>query len=825
MRKLTVLLSAFLLSPVLAWGVTPQTWQHATEEDFAKGEFDGTVVTSLGEVRLSRQVTLLLASEGAPAVVSAVVRGGDNLYAASGNEAKVYRVVDGKADVLAVLPGAMVACLAWSGDELLAGTGGEAAGIYRISPAGAVTKLWAADGVSYVWAITRAADGRLYAAVGPQGRVFAVAADGTAEQLYKADKLAKNVLCLAIDNDGMLYAGTDDAGLVVQIDPRQKTSRVIFDADENEIASLIPDDRGGLFVATADASKAAPDGAAKPGPARGGKAQIDTSVPEEKPPQQDGDPEPAPADDEAGQAKDAGASKSEAVTETPEAKAATTQQGGDAAAPAKLPAAVSEAPTAPATATGAGDAETKPAVDADEPMDPEGPDGAEGPEGPQGPEGPEGPQGPDAAGQTPQPAAMAAAAGGRPGGRPQPAGVGNAVYYVRRDGLVETRFRRPVTILSMIMQDGWLLLGTGNGGGIYRVSIDGDESAQMADTEARQVTALMSDHGGRVLFATANKGSVGVLGEGLAASGRYTSEALDGGQMARWGTVTVRAHAPAGSEVTIATRSGNVSKAEDETWSEWSKPVAANGFSPIVSPAGRFLQYRLELAGDGAATPAVTQVELIYQVGNLPPALTSVDVQPSDKGPKPNISTAGPMAFRHVEIKASDPNGDKLAFAVEFRQAGGETWVQIAKDLDQPKYVWDTRTVGDGAYELRIRASDSPANPQAAALTATRVSNILVVDNTPPVVSDLGAKPEGDGLLVTGQATDAASRIVAIAYSIDSQDEWVVAEPADGICDSDREAFKFTVKDIDPGPHRLAVKVTDLLGNVAYASITATVAE
>jgi hypothetical protein len=142
-----------------------------------------------------------------------------------------------------------------------------------------------------------------------------------------------------------------------------------------------------------------------------------------------------------------------------------------------------------------------------------------------------------------------------------------------------------------------------------------------------------------------------------------------------------------------------------------------------------------------------------------------------------------------------------------------------------------------------VVASDSPSNPPATALETSRISSPVIVDNTPPVIADmhwktmqkmltdrelasfapsLDAEVKGTTATISGIAID-ANRIAAIHYSVDSQDEWVTVLPTSGICDSPKEEFTFTVKDIKPGPHRIAVRATDQFGNMGYASVSVTI--
>jgi len=788
--------------------VSPETWDHKTEADFTKGEFDATVVSSLGEVSLSRRIEILTPPEVTLPVVTAVVRMGKDVYAASGVEGIVYRIGKKKIEKFAELPGAMVASLIVLDGELLAGTGGEeGAGIYRVDRKGEVTKVFSDDKVKYVWAILGGGKDTLFAATGPEGKVFTVTLDDppTAEVLYEAGKLSKNILCITRSPEtGLLYAGTDEEGLVVEIDPRKKTSRIVLDADEKEIAALVTDDNGGLYAATSDAAKARADGKTKPNAVKAGKGVP--PAPASK---------PAPEPDDAPQEPRAPESQAPADLEDyvyaeledmhPQDAQVTTPDQADLYRLERLFMDL-------LGASGDEYAENEPAPDTEDVESrPEEPSGGESPtaEAPEEP-GEEAP--PSPAPPRVRPPTVA----------PRP-GTGNAVYYIRPDGLVETRFRRPVTILGMLLRGDTLYLGTGNGGAIYSVSTDGDRIAKLADTDAAQVTSMTFDDG-EILFATANDGAVGVLSGDLETEGTFTSEALDAKQIARWGTLRVSTRVDGGTKLTVATRSGNVAEPDASTWSSWSKEQSpSDGFLTIGSPGARFLQYRLSLTGDGKASPTAQRVTIIYQVGNLAPVITGVTVAPSAKSDKSPRSGTATKAFRVISIAATDPNSDKLTYTILFRDIGAKNWIRIAEDLTKPKYTWDTRTVADGKYEILVRASDSSGNAPDNARTAERISDPVIVDNTPPLIRDLGVKTEQGKVVVNGSVIDAGSRIVSIHYSVDSQDEWTVVSAGDGIFDSDSESFSFVLKDLSTGAHRIAVKGSDLYDNVAYASIAVTV--
>jgi hypothetical protein len=71
---------------------------------------------------------------------------------------------------------------------------------------------------------------------------------------------------------------------------------------------------------------------------------------------------------------------------------------------------------------------------------------------------------------------------------------------------------------------------------------------------------------------------------------------------------------------------------------------------------------------------------------------------------------------------------------------------------------------------------------------------------------------------VSGSAIDADTRITTIEYSVDGGD-WTEIFPEDGMFDEREEAFRFEVKDLTPGEHRISVRASDLERNVAVGKV------
>src|SRR4029077_4752957 len=137
--------------------------------------------------------------------------------------------------------------------------------------------------------------------------------------------------------------------------------------------------------------------------------------------------------------------------------------------------------------------------------------------------------------------------------------------------------------------------------------------------------------------------------------------------------------------------------------------------------------------------------------------------------------------YQSVVWSAHDDNDDDLHYSVYYRGENEHEWKLLKDKLDQKFYSWDTTALPDGAYYLKIVASDAPSNPPALALKAERESERFEVDNTPPIILNLSANVQMNGLAersylgikVGFTASDATSNIQRAEYSLDGRD-WIL---------------------------------------------------
>jgi hypothetical protein len=441
-----------------------------------------------------------------------------------------------------------------------------------------------------------------------------------------------------------------------------------------------------------------------------------------------------------------------------------------------------------------------------------------------------------------------------------------AIYRIRPDGLWDTLWEAmddwPFDLL--IENDGSLLVGTGKEGKIYRLSGDPARATLLARVEARQVTSLMREASGRIVAATSNPGKVFALAGTRATAGSYESDIRDAGTVATWGEIRWRATGRPG-DAEISTRSGNTAT-PDETWSTWSKAYTLSDGDRISSPNARYLQWRAMFkgpagsaissgSGPGPEGPVLTSVTAGYLPRNLRPVVLSITVHPpgtvfqkpfstgeleiagfddntsdgrNQSQSKDAAASAGALATPTAMLgrkvyqkglqtfvwKADDENDDRLEYDIFYRREGETTWKPLKQGLWDQIFVWDTTSVPDGTYYVKVTASDAPSNSPATALTGELESVSFDVDNTPPVIELQSAIRTGSKATVKFAVHDQQSAVQRVEYSLDAS-KWRIVYPVEGIADSRRQAFEISLDDASAA--NVIIRATDAMNNVATA--------
>jgi hypothetical protein len=630
-----------------------------------------------------------------------------------------------------------------------------------------------------VHALAPGPDGGLFVATSPDGKIYRVAPDGTGAVFFEPE--AKYLWAMAVAPDGALYASTGEKAMVYRIGP-DGTGAVVYSSQASNITALAFDGTGDLLIGTES-----------PGQVlrvdRGGKAFVLLDSPFRE--------------IQSIRVAPGGTIYAVALTGRPEPR------------PAEKP------PAEPAGATPTASVTTEVTI--------------------------------TAIGEIGVPLTTSGASRSTAPPARDPRG---AIYRIAADGLWDQVWQSNEDLpFDLALEgDGQLLVATGNKGKIYRVSTERARTSLVAQAAAQQVTRLVTGQKGAITYVTSNPGKVYRLSEAPAERGVYESDVLDATNVATWGTVRWRALTPPGSAVAISTRSGNTSR-PDETWSDWSAPYKSADGSGIASPNARYLQWRAVLTRKGRSTgPALTSVTAAYLPRNIRPRVESITVHP------PGVAFQKPFSTGEAELagyesgtsdgragvlahaattqtqtqpptlgrrtyqkglqtfvwKAEDPNDDRLQFDVYYRREGDTTWRPLRRGLWEPIFTWDTTSVPDGTYSVRVVASDAPSNSPATALQGELESTSFDVDNTAPTIEFNSKRTHEGRTVVRFTVRDEQSAVQRVEYSLDAM-RWRLVHPLDGLADSREEVFEIT---LEPGTDATPiVRAADALNNVATAVV------
>jgi len=746
-----------------------RTWRQASYEDFLKGTPRGVAVRSDGRLELAPKFTLVSDAD-ASYLWSLRVDPKGTLYAAGGSPAKVFRF-DG-------------------------------------SGAGKPTTVFESTDL-VAQAIAFDAKGGLYVATSPDGKVYRVSTSG--EKTVFFDPKAKYIWDLAFAPDGTLYVATGDKGQIFAVSPDGK-SELFYASDEAHIRVLALDTRNYLLAGTEPSGRI-----------------LRVSRPSSKNSRKDKD---APAA-EGFVLYETAKREVTALAVAPDGKIYAAAIGEKQRPSTPAPTTVITTPQGTTTITGG-----------------------------------------------------AVVLGGQPQGQtpfiPFPQQLSSSIYRLSPDGAPEELWnsRDDVVYSLIINSDGRLLAGTGNNGAL--LAIDGrGVFAQLAKAGSAQITGITRNSAGKLFLCTANPGKVFSVGPEYESEGTYESRSFDAQLFSQWGrldwwsppaTLSDRgSEKPSSSSsaprLEFFVRSGNTEDPGKE-WSRWFGPYSKPGSSTECPPA-RFVQWKAVIH-DGRSGDGISWVSLAYLPRNAAPVIDAIAVQDPgvraqaniiiQTGQQPSVNLRQPQTsnptgvvitqssplrfeqppqgfqqkgFQSVLWAAHDDNDDDLRFSVYFRGENETGWKLLKDKLEQKFYSFDTTGLPDGAYYLRIVASDAPSNPPAAALDTVRESERFVVDNTPPVITGLEASvaitPHRGELLslqtsrVKFSARDATSNIERAQYSVDGSD-WALVAPVGGISDTLEEHYEFTLDmGLSPGEHTIAVRAYDRFDNVGSAKITITV--
>lgn len=747
-----------LILPAVARAEHTRNWRESQYVEFDRGTPQGVALRSDGKLLPAPSFSEY--SDPNLAYLWALrLDSRGRLYAAGGSSAKVLRF-DDPAKPTTVFESSELAAQAIAfdaHDNLYVGTSPDGK-VYKVTPEGAKSVFFDPK-TKYIWALAVDAQGALYVATGDTGEVFVVNPDGKGRLFYQGDE--RHARSLAFDRQGNLLIGTDPDGLILRVEIQRKDAQALPEAGAAYVIYETSKKEVTSLLCDAEGNIYA--------------ASIGDK------PREPGLPQPVPVISPAQQ---------QAVVMAAQANAAAQAQ--------RQP-------------------------------------------------------------QTMQPTITFPYFPGTGGGA--------EVVKISPDGSPEIIWnsREDLVFAMDLASDGKLLLGTGNKGGV--IKLEGDKVfSKIASASSAQVMGLATSPDGKIFVATANPGKLFTLGPGSATSGSFESDDFDARIFSRWGRISWWGeNGAANGKVEMYVRSGNTST-PDNNWSAWAGPYKNGAGEAVSCPAARFAQWKaVFVETDHGAEPDISWVSLGYLPKNVAPEIDDIVVEdpgvraqgypgqeggPGTQTPvqlrmpqqaglgggfpgmQQNMENAArqskmqvpPQGFKErgyqsVVWAAHDDNDDDLVFSIYYRGESETNWRLLKDKITERFYSWDTQTMPDGAYYLKIVASDLPSNPAGQALTAERVSERLEVANTPPRIENLHADAKGATATIRFDATSASRNLGRAQYSVDAGD-WQVVFPVGQLSDAPKESYQIELTGLVPGEHTVAVQTADDFGNTAAAKVT-----
>ena len=709
-------------------------------------------------------------------------------------------------DLLAATGEAAVWSLIRASDGALWFSTGHRGRLFRIAASAGNTaakaqQVWTAQQPE-IFALAPAPDGAVFAATSPGGTIWRVSAAGKAEEWF--DTKAKYVWSLATAVDGSLFAGSGDEGKVWRISAQGK-GEVWYETGQSHVTALAFDASGALLAGSE------PNGNLYRIPAKDrASVVLHSTLPEIR-----------------------------EIAVLPDGALLVGALGGGLAqrqsqAAAAAAAAMSNLPPITTTITVTADSSARSPISQAAPaqagVDMKTPPKAQ-------------PGAPDLS------QALPGAAGVEVSGVEKA-----ALYRVSPELNVETLWSsKEENLLGLAVQDGTFFLSTDLRGRVYSVAPNG-KGALVVETGEGEATRLLASPGA-MMVATGTQAKLLALRDAHEQSGTFEAAVFDAGSVARWGRLAYRGDL-AGGKFLFRTRSGNAPR-PDRTWSEWSEPLTDPEGTKTSSPAGRYVQWKVEMQGpapspsrDGVSIDAVT---LSYLPQNNRPAVHSISVTPqwvavpskpgaaqsaagaptysvtvSDSGDSgPNTTSGTPVQQVNragilqlfISWQADDPDNDRLVYTLQVRGEDEREWKTLKQDLTDNTFALEADALADGRYRFRVVASDRLSNPPSQARESDLESPPVLLDQTPPRVTLAAPRVTPQGLEIEVDAEDALSPVRRAEVSLDAG-PWRAMECADGVADSRHERFTVRLSAAAPGEHLVTVRVYDASGNAGLARRT-----
>lgn len=234
-----------LLLAGAALAVGTRTFELRSGDDFTGGDLTGVAVDSSGRVVAGLNLGDIPVSSDATAIWSMLPLGDGGLLLGTGNEGKLLRADGAKVTTIADTDAMVITSLAraW-GDSVVLGTLPDGK-VMRLD-GGKVSVLAALPKTEHVWQLAfEPRTGSLFAATGPEGKLWRISAAGDAHVYFDAEE--QHLMSVAIAPDGSVYAGASDKAKLYRVTGPGRAS-VVYDFGRTEVRAVAISRTGDVYA-------------------------------------------------------------------------------------------------------------------------------------------------------------------------------------------------------------------------------------------------------------------------------------------------------------------------------------------------------------------------------------------------------------------------------------------------------------------------------------------------------------------------------------------------------------------------------------------------
>jgi len=751
-------LLAFIFAPA-APAVSTDKVDHDSFAEFSAGEFDNVSLTSDGQLELAPAITNL-ASATDPIIWAAVQDEKGNVFFATGNQGKIYKLTPkGELSTFFAPNEVMVHALAIDGKGRLYAATSPNGRVYRLDADGRA-EIFCSPGETYIWAMTFGKDGALYLATGSHGKILRIAPTNStpaaAETYFETGE--NHITALAWDQAGSLLAGTSPHGYLYRVD-KANHGFVLLNSGDKEIKQIAVATNGAIFVSTfvdsprSDSSSGSSLSAMIISAMSGGGNNSDNaakSIAQAS--------SPMPTDD------------GPSVNTMMMMAGGASVQGGatEAAGPSKGAIYRIDANGFYEKFWSVPDEAIYSMILL--------PDGS-----------------------------LLAGTGDK--GRIYSVADANHWKLLQKtsDGAQVS------ALLADAGKSKQYFAATSHPGKLYRLDFaratGGTYSSKAFDAKQKSLWGKIHPDG------TAPDGTT------LNFSTRSGNTDKAEKTWSDWSDAK-----PLSSEIAVASPSARYLqyrvqfKREDKAGDATAQLRRVEFYYQNQNAAPVIARVRVNTEGFSVSKMPVPQMDapmnLDQLLGGGGPAVNPQMLMAM----RPPLRTIRSPGFCTVAWTASDPNQDQLTFSVAIRAESETQWTTLVDKTDDNFFSFDTTGFGEGRYFVKVTASDAPSNTPGTARTAEAVSDAFLIDNTPPVLTLKKQDVAKDHASIVVNAVDSASVISSASYSLDGKDD-VALRPDDLIFDSTNETFTVELAALAKGTHSLLLHAQDEVKNSAVLKL------